>query len=295
MQAVRQLGTAILLSVVSLGLVVGGFSLALYDSYAPPLPTPTGSLPTAPVLLTITSTAPVPPTTTNFPTPTSTPQPAPFCNPPTGWISVSVQTGDTLASVAYRYGTTPVQLSQANCLLTDALLPGTTLFVPPIPTNTPIPCGPPYGWVYYIVQPGDTLFHIAFSYGITTYQLQLANCLGYSTYIRVGQTLWAPNIPTITPGVTVIPVFPTITLYPTEPLTLTPLPFTQTPAATDTSIPTLQSSPTAFPPMETDTPIPTLEASPTPFPTASETPIPTVSETPVPPTPTVTAFPTNTP
>ncbi|HVN15262.1 MAG TPA: LysM peptidoglycan-binding domain-containing protein, partial [Anaerolineales bacterium] len=184
MQLVRQFGTAIILSVVSLGLVIGGLSLSIAESYSPPPLTPTQSQPTAPIFLTVTATAEVQITPSDTPQPaiTNTAELPSSCTPPSGWIGVVVQPNDTLASVALRYQTTADQVAAANCLLTQSLIPGTILYVPPVPTNTLIPCGPPFGWIRYIVQPGDTLFHIAFNYGVSTYELQRANCLGYSTY-----------------------------------------------------------------------------------------------------------------
>jgi len=258
MQGLRQFGMAILVGIISLGLVVGGFSLALSESFTQPLSTPTESLPTVPVFLTATLSpaATLPPT--DLPTLTNTPLPPPACIPPSGWMAVAVQPGDTLAGMAVRYNTTPALLSQANCLLSETLVPGTTLFVPPIlVNNTPIPCGPPFGWTRYTVQPGDTLFRIATMYGTTVSLLQQANCLGNSTAIRAGQLLWVPNvpprtpIPSNTPGVTLVPEFSTPTeIPPTEPLTETPPP-------TSTSAPTSTTAPTEPPPAS-----PTL----TPFP-----------------------------
>jgi LysM repeat protein len=110
-----------------------------------------------------------------------------------------VQSGDTLASLAEDYQTTESLLRQYNCLSSDSLLPGEVLYVPPLPTSTPIPCGNPYGWVLYTVKKGDNLFRIGLSYGITVTRLQQANCMGYSTHIYVGERLWVPNGPTLTP------------------------------------------------------------------------------------------------
>jgi LysM repeat protein len=140
--------------------------------------------------------------------------------------------GDTVYSIAQRYKTSAENLSAANCLTAVEVPAGSTLYVPPVPTVTVIPCGPPAGWVKnYIVQPGDTLFRIALSYNITYPQLQRANCMGSSTIIYTGQRLWVPNIPTRTPipGVTIIPTFPTDTQ--------TPLPTITTAPPTDTEIP----------------------------------------------------------
>jgi LysM repeat protein len=239
---------AVLISVVSLGLIVGGLSLAFSESYSPAFPTATQSQPTAPILLTATPTANIPPTATPQPTSTNTPEHAPACNPPAGWVGVTVLPGDTLAILAARYKTTSAELGQANCLLTEILVPGSTLFVPPMPVNTPVPCGPPFGWVHYIVQPGDTLYRIATSFGITTSRLQQANCMGYSTTIIAGPSLWVPNVPTRTPGVTIIPDFSTPTLFPTEPLTETPVPFTSTPEPSITPEPSQTSAPPTEPP-----------------------------------------------
>ncbi len=256
MQPVRQLGMAILIALISLALVVGGFSLALSESFTKAEPTATLYQPTAPFFVTATNTMAAPlilPTETALPTFTSTPLPPPACIPPAGWTAITVQPSDTLAVLAVRYNTTSAQLITANCLLSESLVAGSTLFVPPIfVNNTPIPCGPPLGWVRYTVQPGDTLSRISNMYATTISLLQQANCLGTSTAIRTGQLLWVPNVPprlpSITPGVTVVPEFPTVTSVPTdvptEPLTETP------PPPTNTSEP-----PTAVPtePLPTDT------------------------------------------
>jgi LysM repeat protein len=258
MQAVRRFLSAIGLSLISITLVLGGLSLALAESYTPLLATPTAF--NSPFPLTATPTLPaalLSATPLVSPTSSQTPLPPPFCPPPPGWISMMVLPGDTLASIAARYQTTPQELGQANCLLTESLIPGSTLFVPPLPTLTPIPCGPPPGWIYgYIVQAGDTLYHIAQQFYTTPSALQQANCKGNSTYLRVGERLWVPNVATRTPGVTLIPDFSTPTpseIPTTEALTETPVPATstplpsETPLPTNTLVPTLTASPTAFP------------------------------------------------
>jgi LysM repeat protein len=118
--------------------------------------------------------------------------------------------------LAERYKTTAENLNAANCLTAAELPAGMALYVPPVPTVTVVPCGPPFGWVRnYVVQRGDTLFRIALSYNITYPRLQRANCMGSSTTIYTGQRLWVPNVPTRTPipGVTTIPTEPP-TSYP---------------------------------------------------------------------------------
>ncbi len=217
MQSLRQIGLAIAVAVVSLGLVLGGLSLALSENVTPPvLPTETLWLPTFAEFITPTVTPEIQvlPTDTLPPTVTLTLAAPASCTPPSGWMGITVGVGDTLDSVAARYRTTASALAQANCLLTQSLVPGTVLFVPPLPvvqsTATTIPCGAPFGWVRYTVLSGDTLYHIATMFAITTSQLQQANCLGFSTNIRVGQLLWVPNRPplvTNTPGLTLFPTF----------------------------------------------------------------------------------------
>ena len=71
------------------------------------------------------------------------------------------------------------------------------------PTTTPAPnCGPPAGWKNYTIKSGDTLFSLSQAFRTTVAQLQLANCLGTSTKIIAGQSLFVPNVPTITPNTT---------------------------------------------------------------------------------------------
>jgi LysM repeat protein len=249
MQNMRQFASAFLLALFSILLVFGSLSLSLAEVYSPAPLEATATFPATPVPLTATSTAPVPvdsPTATNTSTPTNTPQPAPSCpQPPMGWISASVQAGDTLSIVAGRYNTTPEQLRAANCLLTDSLVQGSSLFVPaPLPTSaiatsTPIRCGPPSGWVKaYVVHTGETLFGISQNYGISLSSLKLANCKDDRNLIFNGETLWVPNAPTRTPTSTATIMPDVVTVYPTEPLTETALPYTLTPFPfTETVVP----------------------------------------------------------
>lgn len=261
MQALRQLGVGVLIAIGSVILVLGGIFLSLAESLPAPA-TPTQVPPTLPLSFptpTATSTlfaetATPSETVTSSPTVTQETATSLVCNPPpTNWVRVTTSALDTIYSLAQRYRTTAEDLSAANCLASFDLPAGFVLYVPPVPTVTVIPCGPPASWVRgHVVQRGDTLFRIALSYGITYPQLQRANCMGGSTTIYAGQRLWVPNIPTRTPvpGVTVIPDFPTET---TEP-TVTGAPPSHTP--TDPPPPTT-AVPTSAP-ADTSTPVPTL-------------------------------------
>lgn len=142
------------------------------------------------------------------------------CNPPPGWVAYTVKPGDTLNKVSAAAGIPPQDLADANCLVESRLVPGSTLYLPPVqPSATAVRCGAPSNWVTYIVQPGDTLFNIAQRVNSTVSQLKYANCLT-SDYIRSGQKLYVPYQP--------IPLAsPTI-----------PIQTTQTPIATSTPAPT---------------------------------------------------------
>jgi LysM repeat protein len=260
MQALRQLGAGLLLGLLSVIIVFGGMSLALAEGYVPqPLPSPTETqtaLPSAPTEAVSSTPSPLPTGTA-----TTSPIPPTNCPPPAGWILVSILPGDTLDSMAFRYHATPAALMAANCLVSPYILPGYGLYVPAPPTATYIPCGAPYGWVRYTVQPGDNLYRISLLYRITITELKQANCLT-SDVISVGQLLWVPNTVTSTPPATPINIeFPTVTPVDTETVAPTS---TLEPPATSTEVPPSPTiAPTETPPPPTNTPAPTETTPPT--------------------------------
>jgi LysM repeat protein len=231
MQTLRQLGGGVIVAIFSVILVIGGIFLSLAETL-PPASTPTQIPPTfpesfpTPTPTTIDFPATDTPTTTALSTTTSTTTATALaaapttCTPPSGWIRITTGSGDTVYELAQRYKTTAENLNAANCLTAAELPAGLSLYVPPVPTVTVIPCGPPAGWVRnYVVQRGDTLFSIALSYNITYPQLQRGNCMGSSTTIYAGQRLWVPNVPRIptrtpVPGVTIVPTDAPPTSYP---------------------------------------------------------------------------------
>lgn len=289
----RQLLRGILAALLSSVLILGGLSASLVESgsravlvqaspEASSSPTPLPPIPT-----TLPGAPTYTPTNTPLPSPTPTfPPPPTSCPPPAGWIAITVQADDTLASLAQTYGVTPQQIQASNCFTTTTLPTGSILYVPPLPptqtiqpsptettqpTSTPIPCGPPPNWVLYSVRQGDTLFRLSQVLGVTVSQLQLANCLGSSTVIRGGQFLYVPYIPTPIPSATLQP-----TPSPSATQTV-PLPPTARPSATFTTLPTIAPTETAVPP--------TLPATDTFTPAPSDTPIPTQVPSPATPGP----------
>jgi len=265
MQSLRQFGNALILAVLSSGLVLGSLSISLVE-FAPQ-PTPVllteAALP-SPVPLTATATPPPPlasPTSTNTPLPTDTLPPPPSCQIPANWFALTIQPGDTLAGIAARYQVSVSDLRSGNCLAIDSLVPGSVVYVPPLPTVTVMACVPgAVGWARnYTVQAGDTFYRIASNHYTNAALLKQVNCRT-SDLVRAGELLWVPNVATRTPTPTLQPNANTFTPYPTEPLTETALPLTATPEPSDTpEPPTATTAPSA-------TLEPTLTASPTPFP-----------------------------
>jgi hypothetical protein len=209
MNSIRQFGSGLFYAVVSVVLVVGGLSLALSEgrtNLTPPAkPTPTLLLPSP------TATAVVLPSSVT---------PAAVISPPAPLTPSATPPARIVTATPTRY------------LATASMQPRATSTHVAFPTH--FDCGPYSGWLRnYIVKPGDTLFHIATLYQTTVTALQVANCkLNFTIF--PGEVLWVPNVPTITPGVTMIPTFPSSTAVPTLPLTATPLPYN-----TETAVPTL--------------------------------------------------------
>jgi LysM repeat protein len=265
----RGLGTALVVALISVGLMLGALSISLVEFAPQATPTATDSLIFSPVPVTVTQTlvptltptlgleSPTPSITSTF---TNTAIPPVSCLPPTGWGQITIQAGETLDSIAVRYRSSKDSLRSANCLLIDNLVAGSILYVPAVVPNTPAACNSgASGWVKsYMVKPGDTIYAIATNHYTTAGLLKSVNCRS-SDLILVGEMLWVPNVATRTPYPTPLPGS-TVTPYPTDPLTETALPYTLTPIPTDTPVP-----PTPTP---TLTPVPTFTPSLTPFPSS---------------------------
>jgi hypothetical protein len=159
------------------------------------------------------------------------------------------------------------------------LLPDTQIYLPPVltatiefsptvtqtATITPIPCGPPAGWVLYTIRQGDTLLQISRLFRVSVWELKNANCLTGDA-IRAGAQVWVPNVP-----------MSTFTYTPERNKSATPgVTYTTTYTVTDTTAPTMTETPVPTETPETPTAIFTDTPSPTDTP---ETPVPPTSET----------------
>jgi len=269
MRVLRQAGSSVLLALASLTLVIGGIMLSLGENYLPEAPVSTSTL----ELVTITATTVA---NTQIPTDTAIPSPTNIFLPPTscplrqGWIVIPVQPGQTLQSLAAQYHVSVSELKQANCLFSEDLPPNTLLALPPIPTNTVPPCGPPPGYVLYTVQPGEYPYKLSRAFGISLDQFLRANCMSTKDTLHSGQKVYVPNVATLAPSKTpTITLTPVIIIFPTN--TQTP---TQTPVSSATPVPTNTWTAT---PTWTSTSLPKLETATstvTSFPTPTYTPIP---------------------
>jgi LysM repeat protein len=259
----RQVLLAIMIALGSSGLILGAFSLSLAEgnnaATQPPADTSTQTpsptlLPSTPSVDSPTPSSTLPASLTPSMTPSLTPSLSPSptnCPARPGWLRYIVQSGDSLDKIAASHRISTSELQQVNCLAVTELLPGLLIYVPPPPSQTPVPCGRPPTWIVRFVQPGDTLYRLSQAYAVSIGEIQQANCMGSSTLLRTGQKLylppWAPRFPSPTAPVVVIP---------------TELP-TNTP---DASLPsdTPTEAPTSIP---TDTPVPVPSDTPAEIPT----------------------------
>lgn len=216
-----------------------------------------------------------------------------------GWERYITLPGDSLPALAAAHGVTAEQLMDANCLVSSILQPGWQIFLPRLadtatsqpltptvtltssPTNRP--CGPPAGWVRYSVRSGDTLTRISMIYSVSISNLQRANCMGASIFLRTGDSIYVPNVtPRYTATHTPQPPPPTAvppTAIPPTAKPPTAIPTTTVPptAKPPTGIPTTAVPPTAAPPTaKPPTTVPTTAIPTTAVPTTTATSIPTV-------------------
>ena len=118
-----------------------------------------------------------------------------------------VHPGETLYSIARRYGVSVASISSVNGIVNPNLIyVGQRLLIPTYAT------GSPSGQIIHVVQPGETLFSIALRYGLDPWTIGYANGLTNLNYIFVGQRLVIPKTtapqpqPTIAPRPTSMPI-----------------------------------------------------------------------------------------
>jgi len=92
-----------------------------------------------------------------------------------------VKSGDSLYSIANKYGITVDELKSANNLTSNVLSINQKLTIPGSEES-----------VYYVVKPGDSLYSIANKYGVTVNELKTINGLT-SNILSINQRLIIPN------------------------------------------------------------------------------------------------------
>lgn len=203
-------GLAVVLTVVGLLLVVvwltGDRGTAMPAFLATDTPVPTETLTPPPPTLT--------PTITETPLPSETPTPE-------GPLTYIVEPGDTLSSIAEKFGVDILLLISVNNI-TDpsAINAGQELIIPQagavLPTLTALPQTlVPGSRIDYVVQSGDTLESIASEFNSTAEQIAELNNMKVTDILFVGRVLIVPvNIVTRTPTSAVTPTTPTATMIP---------------------------------------------------------------------------------
>jgi LysM repeat protein len=189
------------------------------------------------------------------------------CFPPSNWSRYFVRPGDTLSSIAMRYGISVYTLMRANCLSATYIYYGQVLYVPPtapIVIYTPPPFFPTF-----------TPPPLTITVGPPTITAEPPTVTAEPPTV----TAEPPTITAEPPTITVEP--PTITV---EPPTITVEPPTITPEPPPSVTPEPPVATTEPPPASTPAPPPPITTEPpasTPIPPPASTPIPQVN-TPVP-------------
>ncbi|MCX7856228.1 MAG: LysM peptidoglycan-binding domain-containing protein, partial [Anaerolineae bacterium] len=99
----------------------------------------------------------------------------------------TVAPGETLFSIARRYGTTVDAIAHANGIADPSqIFSGQRLVIPGS-------LGPVDAWTAHIVRPGETLAGIARQYGLDWQTVALANHLVNPTLLTVGQVVRIPT------------------------------------------------------------------------------------------------------
>ncbi|NLJ58435.1 MAG: LysM peptidoglycan-binding domain-containing protein [Tissierellia bacterium] len=102
-----------------------------------------------------------------------------------------VRPGDTLNSIAERFGTNLVGLIDLNpTLRLRTLTEGMTICVPRVPTRPPC-----IGGAYYTIREGDSFYSLSLRYGIPLNLLLEANPDANPYDLKVGQEICIPNVP----------------------------------------------------------------------------------------------------
>ncbi|MGA7330035.1 MAG: peptidoglycan DD-metalloendopeptidase family protein, partial [Rhodomicrobium sp.] len=119
---------------------------------------------------------------------------------PRGRQVVRVVPGDTLYSLARRYGVTVDMIARANGLSSLNVRPGMELIIPRADpasygqsqTASPVRPASCNGERCHVVTPGETMQSLAQTYGVPEYEIAQANGLPVKTPLKLGQPIFIP-------------------------------------------------------------------------------------------------------
>lgn len=145
-------------------------------------------------------------------------------------MTYTVKAGDTVSSIAGRYGLATASILAANGLGWKSLIfPGQVLKLTSgavAPTTSPTPA--PASGGRYTIQKGDTISRIAARFGVTTQAVLTANGLSWSSIIYPGQTIAIPGASLAVESVSsVTPIVDESGDPPSTPVVSTPAPVIQ--------------------------------------------------------------------
>lgn len=111
----------------------------------------------------------------------------PCGTPPPSGVWYTVRYGDTLSSIAWRYGVNVWDIVQANSNIVhpNRIYAGQRIHIPGGTTPSP-------GGAWYTVRWGDTLSSIAWRFGTNVWAIVQANGLANPNWIYAGQRLYIP-------------------------------------------------------------------------------------------------------
>ena len=110
------------------------------------------------------------------------------------WQRVEIRSGDTLSTIAVRYGTDVATLQKVNELRNHTIRAGHALLIPkPSADLSAYPAQARHQKADYTIKPGDSLWTISREYDVSMASLMKANHVGPTDVLRVGQKIRIPG------------------------------------------------------------------------------------------------------
>ena len=122
--------------------------------------------------------------------PTAAPPP-----PPTAEQTYIVVAGDTLYSIAQKYGVTVEELAARNSVINVHQIEVGQQVVIPVPGAPPPEPAPAAGEQVHVVLPGENLFRVALAYDLSFETVAAYNDIPWPYYIYPGQEIKIPPAP----------------------------------------------------------------------------------------------------